>query len=163
MTKSKFRLWVLLPYLLLFLIPCFLYFIISTAAAPPAAKPFFIVYLVSALFIFTWIWAVFGELRTKAVTVIIDGEDIKVRIFGGLSAEMHFRLDEFDGFKTTILSSRQGDYEYLYLIKKNKKIIKLSQFYHRNYEQLKQLISLKTKDLGFEKFSYRREFKEIFQ
>ena len=163
MTKSKFRLWVLLPSLLLFGVPCLLYFIISNAAAEPPAKPFFPVYLVSGLFIFTWIWVVFGELRTKAIKVIIDGEDIKVRAFGGLSPERHYRFDDFDGFKTTVLSSRQGDYEYLYLIKKNKKVIKLSQFYHRNYQQLKQLISHKTNDLGYEKFSYRREFKEIFQ
>jgi len=42
-------------------------------------------------------------------------------------------------------------------------VIKLSQFYHKNYEELKTGISdAKIKDLGFEDFSYLRELKEIF-
>ena len=43
-----------------------------------------------------------------------------------------------------------------------KKIIKLSQFYHRNYAELKAAVAKKVKYLGKEKFSIRSEFRELF-
>ena len=43
-----------------------------------------------------------------------------------------------------------------------KKIIKVSQFYHSNYLDLKKAIETKTRNLGEEPFSLFKELKEIF-
>ena len=44
-----------------------------------------------------------------------------------------------------------------------KKIIKISEFYHKNYLQLKNKIQENFKSLGYEHFSLLDEFKEIFR
>jgi hypothetical protein len=71
-------------------------------------------------------------------------------------------LAGFEGFKTSKLSSRAGTYEYLYLLVGNKKTIKLSEFYHRNYSEIKTHLKKHVPDLGHERFNMVDEFKEIF-
>jgi hypothetical protein len=51
-----------------------------------------------------------------------------IKAFGGLSAAKKYLYKDLDGFKTSILRSRGGDNEYLYFIKDNKKIGKISEF-----------------------------------
>jgi hypothetical protein len=46
-------------------------------------------------------------------------------------------------------------------MKDQKKAIKISEFYLKNYSDLKDQIKLKTTDLGFENFSYVDELNEI--
>ena len=79
----------------------------------------------------------------------------------GFNKEYDFKY--FDGFKTSIITSKGQQFEYLYLMKEENKIIKISETYHKNYEELKHEISKHAKDLGFENFSYLDELKEIFK
>lgn len=120
------------------------------------------VYLVLAFFIFIWVWLVFGELRTKVIKVEIDEIQITVSNFLGFGARKHYALDQFDGFETALLPSAYDAYEYLYLIENGKKIVKLSQFYHSNYADLKCNLMNKVKNLGQKKFSFLQEIKEFF-
>lgn len=162
MIRSKFRLWCLLPLFLSLFIPALLFTITYYAFKTPIGVALVPFCFVAGLFSFAWTWIVFGELRTKEITITITEDQVNTRNFLGLGHTRSYSFSDFDGFVLSVLPSRQGDYEYLYLIKNNKKLVKLSQFYHRNYAELKQIISRKTRELGFEKFSYRREFKEIF-
>ena len=116
---------------------------------------------VPGLICFTFFFLVFGELRTKFIKVELNKDKIKVQRFLGLKNE-NYTLLEIEGWKYSLLSSQGGTYEYLYLYKNNKKIIKISEFYHSNYKQLKQEIQDQYKYLGFEKFSFIDELKEIF-
>lgn len=120
------------------------------------------VYLFFVLFLFIWVWLVFGELRTKIIKVAIDNAQITVSGFLGLGARKSYLLTQFDGFETALLPSRYDTYEYLYLMKNGKKIVKLSQFYHSNYVELKSDLMNKIKDLGQKKFNVFQEIKEIF-
>lgn len=113
------------------------------------------------LFFFILIWLVYGELRTKAIKVIISSNKVIVKNFMGLGLGKDYGFKEFDGYKISILPSEYKEYEYLYLYIGQKKIIKISQFYHSNYDELKKLITSKTKNLGEEPFSIIREIKEI--
>jgi hypothetical protein len=162
MIKSKFRLWAFLPPVLVLMVSFLLGLIVAVSFQPKVDISSFVAFFVVLLFVFILLWLVLGELRTKEIKVTIDGDQIKVRNFLGAGMTKFYRFNEVDGFKTSILEARQGDYEYLYLIKNNRKVVKLSEFYHRNYKELKQVITAKTTDQGFEKFSYRREFREIF-
>lgn len=122
-------------------------------------------FLVACLFfLFTWTWFFFGELRTKVIAVEINSHEITVRRYLGLSFKKTFPIDAFDGYKTSILSSKSGSYEYLYLIANGKRVIKLSEFYHENYKELKRiLVNRRFKNLGFESFSYLNELKDMFK
>jgi len=119
-------------------------------------------YFVIGLFAFTLIWLILGELRTKIIKVILEDGKITVTNFLGLGTKKVFNLDELDGFSISFLPSQGGTYEYLYLILNNKKVVKISEFYHKNYSEFKQVIILKTRDLGNERFSYIKELREIF-
>ena len=110
-----------------------------------------------------WLILLFwGELRTKIISVEIKDGYIKVKRFYGLKAT-NYEFSEIKGWKYSFLTSKGKTYEYLYLLNdNNKKVIKISEFYHKNYFQVKDYIKLHFKDLGFEKFSFRDELKEIF-
>ncbi|MFC5683828.1 hypothetical protein ACYE2N_01675 [Flavobacterium sp. MAHUQ-51] len=113
------------------------------------------------LFFFTWIWLVFGELRTKIIQVTIQNNQIEKTNYLGLNRKFIFK--DFDGYQTSILTSKGQNYEYLYFVKDDVKIIKISEAYHKNYSDLKDIISAKLKDLGEIQFSYIDELKEIFK
>jgi hypothetical protein len=115
----------------------------------------------TVLFAFTITWLIFGELRTKIIMLKITNTKLEKRIFLGLNRIYDFR--DFDGFHTSILTSKGESYEYLYLVKGNQKIIKISEAYHKNYDELKNRIAANSKDLGEIKFSYFDELKEILK
>jgi len=119
--------------------------------------------VVNVFFIFAWIWLVFGELRTKVVSVDIGYDNFIVKGYFGFGTPKTFYFNDVEGYRTSILPASLVVYEYLYVISGGKKVIKLSQFYHKNYEELKAaIIGSNIKYLGFEDFSYGRELKEIF-
>jgi hypothetical protein len=118
----------------------------------------------SSFFVFVWVWLIFGELRTKTISIEIKGRTFVIKRYLGLGTSRRFDLGDISGFKTSILSSKSGSYEYLYLMVGSKKIAKLSEFYHSNYKELKRyIVSMDIKNAGFEPFSNRQEFKDIFQ
>lgn len=111
----------------------------------------------------TWIWSVIGELRTKVVSVAINMYAIKTKSFLGFGAAKEFLLKDIDGFTTSILTSNTGEYEYLYLMTGDKKIVKISGFYHKNYLEMKQFLATKLPFLGDKPFDLWAETKEIFR
>lgn len=116
---------------------------------------------ISCIFILAICWLLLGEFRTKVIIVEIANHSIRKKNYLGLDKDYEFRY--FDGFFTSIIRSKRVDYEYLYLIKGNIKAIKLFEFYHQNYAELKNEVSKHSKELGFEQFSYLDEIKEIFK
>jgi len=125
--------------------------------------PGYFYFIISFFVILVWIWVIFGELRQKVISIEIGFDNIIVKRYLGLGATKTIYFDQLDGYKTSILPSSAVLYEYLYLMAGNKKVIKLSQFYHKNYLDLKQmLVTEKLKDLGSEEYSSTRELKEIF-
>jgi hypothetical protein len=83
MIKSKFSFWVLLPITMTVLSSGLLYIIFKLVLKPPFENPPTAVYVFTVVFVFTWIWLVFGELRTKAIFVNIDSNRIKAKDFLG--------------------------------------------------------------------------------
>ena len=112
----------------------------------------------SLLFIFTIIFLL-AETRHKIIKIIIDRNTISKRNFLTI---IQYNFGDFDGFQTSIINSKNGSYEYLYLVKDNKKLIKISEQYHKNYFEMKDLINQHSKFLGDTKFKYWHEVKEMF-
>ena len=118
---------------------------------------------VNLFFMFAWVWLVFGELRTKVISLDIGYDNFIVKGYFGLGAAKTLYFNDVEGYKISILPAELTVYEYLYVMSSGKKVIKLSQFYHQNYEELKESINAaKITYLGEEDFSYKQELKEIF-
>ena len=154
--KSIFPLVCIAP--LIFGLSAYTYFTFDTTKTPPPLHGTPLILLLT----FSLIWLFFGEFRNKMIKVELDDTFVTIKKFGGLSSGKKYLYQELDGFKTSILSLSATDNEYLYFIQDGKKIGKLSGFYHKNYIDMKNEIESKLKDLGFEKFSYTDELKEIF-
>ena len=119
--------------------------------------------VVNVFFIFAWIWLVFGELRTKVISLVIGYDNFIVKRYFGFGPSKTIYFSDVEGYRTSILPASLVVYEYLYVISGDKKVIKLSQFYHKNYQELKTaIIDANIKYLGFEDFNYGKELKEIF-
>lgn len=161
--KSKFT---IKSYLVLFLSCCFITLIIKVIPVlfndPYYNDKLFPKIFIPSILIFSFIYLVIGELRTKFIIVEIDKSEIKTKRFLGLKTET-YKFSEIEGWKYSYLTSRGDTYEYLYLYQDNKKIIKISEFYHKNYLQLKNKVQENFKSLGYEQFSLLDEFKEIFR
>jgi hypothetical protein len=162
MIKSKFKLWALLPPFLSIIVIGLLWLIISKLFFNSLSKPPFVVYYFLVIFIFILLWLVFSELRTKALAITIEENRIEGSNFLGLGISKWYDFKELKGFKTSSLLSLWGRYEFLYLIRDNKKVIKISEFYHQNYNELKQILLTKVKNLGLENYSLIRDLKEMF-
>ena len=108
------------------------------------------------------IWLIFGEMRTKFITVKFENKEIQIKRFFGL-INQQIRFSEITGWKYSKLSSNSKTYEYIYLYQNNEKAVKISEYYHKNYYEVKKYIAENFKDLGYEKFSMSDELKEVFR
>lgn len=158
---SRFKFWAFFIVALLLLVTGLLTFVTAKILERPNLPPFG-VFVFLALFIFVWIWLIFGELRTKVVKVNIEGEEVIISNYMGLGTKRVYCFSQFEGLETALLPSKYDTYEYLYLIENGKKVVKLSQFYHSNYDDLKNALTGKVRNLGQKGFSYIQEVKEIF-
>jgi hypothetical protein len=112
--------------------------------------------------VFVLFWLIFGELRTKVISADLEYDHIIISRYCGFAKPVTFYYADLDGFHTSILASTGGANEYLYLMKGGKKVAKFSDFYHKNYSEMKETLRGSLKDLGYMDFSYRQEVKEIF-
>jgi len=159
--KSKFKYGAYILAILAIAFSMMLSFMLSMYFWLPIPIAFYII--VNLFCIFSWIWLIFGELRTKVIRVDIGYDNFMVRGYFGFGASKTLYFNEIEGYKIAVLPAQGTSYEYLYVMAGNKKAIKLSEFYHKNYTELKEGISsAKIKYLGFEDFSYAKELKEIF-
>ena len=120
---------------------------------------FVLLLLVFAVFI-TWI--VWGELRLKGISVSMDNGTITCRGFLGYGSPHKFLFTEFSGYRIASLPNEYEEFEYLYLMIGEKKVIRISEFYHQNYAELKKHIIARAKFIGREPYHFIREIKEMF-
>lgn len=107
-------------------------------------------------------WLIFGEFRTKMIVVEFGSDSISIKPYAGFGTAKLFRYDQLDGYSVSILDSINMAYEYLYFMQSGKKVGKISEYYHSNYEEMKAELNTKLKDLGIIEFRYWDEIKESF-
>ena len=103
------------------------------------------------------------EFRTRAHRVIIEENRITKREFFGFGDAKIYRYNEFRGFITSQQPGRLGTKEFIFLIKEGKRTICISQFYHRNYFQLKEAVAKKLPYLGDMEYRFGYEYKQMFR
>lgn len=146
--QSKLSITLLIPLGLLLFITSFLAYILTEIINTPDLPSILPYLVVGPFFIIIWLWLVFGELRKKTTKVILTEDLITFFDFAGITTGTTLPYSYFDSIKTSILSTRLGNYEYLYLIKEGKKIVCLSQFYHLNYSELKECLIQKAMEIS---------------
>ena len=161
--NSKFSVGGYFPVIILTILLCgigvFIALELKGVIDPPRPKH----YLLFALLTFVLFWLIWGELRTKMIKVYIDDDSITVRRFGGLGRPASHLFSAFDGFTISRQSyGARGILEFVYLMQEDRKVIKISEAYHKNYNGLKAEIAKHCTDLGYLEFSFAEEFKEIF-
>ena len=163
MVQSKFTVWTYVLFITSLFLLSIVFILLSLLFEDPSTGTTIVILICSLLFIFILTWLVWGELRTKAIKISIESGKIKTRNYAGLGNEKIFLISEINGYKTSLLPAAYRDYEYLYLFVNDQKVIKLSEFYHKNYSVLKEYIVSNCKQLDSEKFSLKKEIGEIFK
>ena len=102
-----------------------------------------------------------GELRTKIGDVEIDKNFIVVATYFGLAVPNRYELKNIDYFNISVVYSKGGSYEFIILSQNNKSVIFISQYYHKNYFEMKNILRKKIKYKGYKKFNTVEYFKEL--
>ncbi len=163
MIESRLKFYVYILPILTFSFPILLYSALFLKGGFSPDLPIYIVLFFSSLMLFCFLLLLFGELRTKAIYIRIEDDKIIVKRYLGLGSKREFKIDNFDGYTVSNLYSFSGIHEYLYLTKNGRKMIKISEFYHTNYLQLKEAIHSKVNFTGRTKFRMVDELTEIFK
>lgn len=93
----------------------------------------------------------------------IDGGVLVVTPFAGLGFTRRYDLKSFDAVTSTILVSRGGAYEYRYLMKAGRRVVRVSAFYLKNYDGLCEALSEHCVYKGRRPMNLWLEMKEIFR
>ena len=163
MIETKFKWYIFLLPVLAIAFTLILFNVLFTEGAFSPNAPIYIIYFVIGLFIFLFVHILFGEIRTKAISLSIEKNLIIKKSWLGLGKGKVFKNNYFDGYNISILCSRGGCYEYLYLTKNGKKTIKISEFYHVNYSDVKNIIHKKFNFNGNVDFCIIDEITETFK
>lgn len=158
---SKLRLTYIIPLGIFVFLSVFILFItneIFNAHDLPSILPYL---AVAPFFVVIWLWLILGELKKNINRVILTEDLIIVSKFGGLSEGLSYPYGFFDSLTTSILTSRSGKYEYLYLIKGEKRLVTLSQFYHLNYQELKDFLLKKINASPTTPYNISNDFNDL--
>src|SRR6476620_12511979 len=158
MIKSRFSLWIFLPFALFIAIPIMVINLYLSKEEAFGENVNFKFIILSSLLTVTFIWLTFGLIRKRIQKITIQKNIIEIRnVFG--STEKH-NLKDFDGYIKTVEISKGGNYEVLILIKKQRRTLFISQFVYKNYIELKNSIETEAKDLGFSRYSFIEDLKD---
>ncbi len=119
-------------------------------------------FYVLALLLFSCVYLILGELRTKALKIAIHGNIVEKKAFLGFGRKVTYDLSDFDGFQTCDIATKNVVHEYLYLMKGDRKVVKISQAYHSNYRALKEAIVSGMPNKGHIRFWFWDEVTEVF-
>lgn len=129
----------------------------------PAVSSMLVIFIPVIIFaILVLLWLIYGELRTKIIRVNLEFDHLIIKRYYGIGKPETIYYADMDGFTISILPATNTAYEYLYLMKNGKKIGKLSEFYHKNYHDLKAELRTHIKDLGIIDYNSWQEVKDIF-
>ena len=157
--KSKFKIIsYFIPIFFLFLIGLLINLIINIKSA--FTSNYGALFVISLLFFS--IIMVFFEFRNKIINVEFINNQFKINRFFGLTNTKVINDKDIQGFYNSIVKTKYGYYDYIYLISNNKKVVKISNQYHKNFTELSMEIKKRYKDLGYINSGFISEIKDIF-
>ncbi len=164
MKTSTFRLVAFLPLFLVVMVLGFTAWIASIAATETEFDAVLIYVGLCGFMLAVLAWILLAEVRSKAITVALEANSLTVRGYYGLGSKRSILYADCSGFTTSDLPTESGQtYEYLYVMQNGKKVVKVSEFYHKNYDELKREIAKKMKYLGDKPFSMSEELMDTIR
>jgi hypothetical protein len=160
--KSKFSWKAYIPAFIITVMIAVLLFLGINMLDPVAASEILPITPLFLFPVFALVWLIYGECRTKIIRVELNFDNLVIRRYFGLAKPVTYYYTDLGGFTITILPAQNAAYEYLYIKSGDKNVGKLSEFYHKNYSDLKNELKHHLNDLGYADFSYWKEMKEIF-
>ena len=103
-----------------------------------------------------------GELKNKCIQLHIESNMLTVKRFWGLQ-ERIIKNSEIDGWKLSHQTYNHSGREIIFIIKNNNTATTISESYHKNYFEIKSQIQDSFTYLGYERFSYIKDLKEMFK
>lgn len=164
MKTSTFRFVAFLPLFLVVMVLGFTVVIAGIAATEEEFDAVLIYVGLCCFMLAVLALLLFGEMRTKAITVELEANSLAVRGYYGVGGKRRILYADCSGFTTSDLPTESGQtYEYLYVMQNGKKVVKVSEFYHKNYDELKREIAKKMKYLGDKPFSMSDELMDTIR
>jgi hypothetical protein len=154
----KWRIWLTLLFAFAFitmLLQGIIYFEATFTAPEGGAMVIF--FTVSVL------WMLLYEMRTKIISVVFEDSVLYVKNWFGFGKEKQYPLEKITGYHTSALNSKLGDYKVIYIISEDKKIAKISEFYHSNFQEIETYVSSNLINLGKIHTGIISEFRDSFQ
>ena len=111
---------------------------------------------------FVWTWLLLGELRKKATRLVLEHDRFTVRGYYGLGKPKQYGLSELSGLRSSVLSSENGNFEYLYFMMDKKRIACISSFHHLNFEEIRDYLQQKVKSPEQTPFDFKEELRDLF-
>lgn len=115
--------------------------------------------LLATLFIIAFGLIFLHQVKIKLSTIAFTNNTIET--IDWFNKKTIFKFSEINGFEIRTEKSNIRTYEYLYIIKKDKRVVTISETYHENYSDLKSVVVQHFKNLGVSKFGLTHEIKEI--
>ena len=153
--KTKFA---FLPIIICFIVTMSvfgIFFLTLSSSKSSILGPMF--FLIVAIYL--WL----TEFRTRAHKIEILNDKVIVREYFGLGKQKIFELKNLEGFNLSIQPSKSGPYKYIFIIQQGKRIASISEFYHRNYGEMKTAIEERIKNLGLIEYRFKSELREMFK
>ncbi|OAZ04451.1 hypothetical protein FLB_14490 [Flavobacterium succinicans] len=105
----------------------------------------------------------FTVCRTRAHRIRIDEESIVVNRYFGIGKSETYGFNGLDGFITLFESGKLGVSENLFILRKGKRVVCISEFYHSNYGELKQILIERLINFGVKDYNIKEEWSNIFK
>jgi hypothetical protein len=104
----------------------------------------------------------FLEIKNKIIAIEFSDNQLKISKYFGIGKTKFIDDKIIDGYKNSIIHTRNGSYENIYLLMNNKNVLKFSNQYYKNYNELKAEIQKKYKYLGHKNSNFITELKNFF-
>ena len=149
MLQTKFKLWAYVPLIISVCLTVLLAVFVRLFSVNLPTFAYLLILFLLALII----WLVTIELKNKAVLVKIEEKEIKLIKFLGWGSQTSISIESISGYKISQVPHEWDSSEVLYLIVNNKKAIRISEFYHQNYYDIKLYLTRRFKNLGSEPYT----------
>ena len=161
--KTNFTIKAFLPIILLLIFITLLVVILNQLINDPfyKGKVFPLIFL-PGMIILAIVFLALIEIKHKFIVVEFKENQTISKKYCGLHT-ITFNNSEIKGWSDSLVHSKNGTYEYLYLYVNKKRIVKISEFYHRNYFITKDYVKANFNYLGYEEYSMTKEIKEMLQ
>ncbi|KFF11435.1 hypothetical protein [Flavobacterium hydatis] len=153
--KSKFNSLPIFIATFLTVLPLLVIYLSSTSPVAGMLLPILLLLFV----IFFWM----TMFRTRAHKLTIDDRYIIVNRYFGLGKSITYEINGLDGFIVLFEVGKLGISETLFILENGKRIASISTFYQSNFDELKQVLREKIRDLGEKEYNSKEESAEMLK